>query len=269
MTLTLIQEIERDQIRAMTAKRDVPEFAPGDTVKVMVKVYRGPRARTPRTRRRRPKPAEDAKGPGFRLQAYEGVVIARSGSGINESFTVRKISYGEGVERVFPIYSPYIAEIEVLRRGKVRRAKLYYLRGRRGKSARIFERTDARAKRLNAAFKGFKKPKGEPDDLTQIKGVNAELAGRLNGLGVIKFEQIANFSDDDIANVDEALTLNGRIEKDDWIGQAQRLMAEATAGEVPADGDAAADGRRRRSMRPCHPGTCTASERTPRHAARA
>ena len=123
------------------------------------------------------KPKEEDKGPGFRLQAYEGVVIARSGGGLNESFTVRKISYGEGVERVFPIYSPYIAEIEVVRRGKVRRAKLYYLRGRRGKSARIFERTDARAKRLNAAFKGFKRPKGEADDLTKIKGVTAELAG--------------------------------------------------------------------------------------------
>ena len=134
---------------------------------------------------------------------------------------MRKISYGEGVERVFPIYSPYIAEIEVLRRGKVRRAKLYYLRGRRGKSARIFERTDARAKRLNAAFKGFKRPKGEPDDLTRIKGVNAELAGKLHGLGVIKFDQIANFSDDDIANVDETLALEGRIEKDDWVRQAQ------------------------------------------------
>ena len=115
-------------------------------------------------------------------------MIARSGAGINESFTVRKISYGEGVERVFPIYSPYIAEIEVLRRGKVRRAKLYYLRGRRGKSARIFERTDARAKRLNAAFKGFKKPKGEPDDLTKIKGVDAG-SGRTvsSSIGVIKY----------------------------------------------------------------------------------
>jgi large subunit ribosomal protein L19 len=122
----------------------------------------------------------------------------------------------------------------------VRRAKLYYLRGRRGKAARIFERTDARAKRLNAAFKGFKKPKGEPDKLIEIKGLDAELAGRLNGLGVIKFEQIANFSDDDIANVDEALSLGGRIERDDWVGQAQRLLAEATAGEVPAEGDASA-----------------------------
>jgi large subunit ribosomal protein L19 len=139
---------------------------------------------------------------------------------------------------VFPVYSPYIAGIEVLRRGKVRRAKLYYLRGRRGKSARIFERTDARAKRLNAAFKGFKKPKGAPDDLAQIKGISAELAARLGGLGVIKYEQIANFSDDDIANVDEALALDGRIEKDDWVGQAQRLVAEAAAGEVPvAEGE--------------------------------
>jgi large subunit ribosomal protein L19 len=125
----------------------------------------------------------------------------------------------------------------------VRRAKLYYLRGRRGKSARIFERTDARAKRLNAAFKGFKKPKGAPDDLAKLTGVSAELVARLAGLGVIKFEQIANFSDDDIANVDEALSLGGRIEKDDWVGQARRLVAEATAAEVPpAEGEAPAKG---------------------------
>ena len=121
-----------------------------------------------------------------------------------------------------------------IRRGKVRRAKLYYLRGRRGKSARIFERTDARAKRLNAAFKGFKRPKGEPDDLTRIKGLDAALAARLHGLGVIKFDQIANFSDDDIANVDEALTLDGRIEKEDWVRQAQEFLAELAAAEVPA-----------------------------------
>jgi large subunit ribosomal protein L19 len=212
--MTAILDLERAQIRSISAQRNVPEFAPGDTVRVMVKVI---------------------EGDSTRLQAYEGLVIARSGGGINENFTVRKISYGEGVERVFPIYSPYVAEIEVLRRGKVRRAKLYYLRGRRGKSARIFERTDARAKRLNAAFKGFKKPKGETDDLTKLKGVSGELAGRLNGLGVIKFEQIANFSDDDIANVDESLALEGRIEKDDWVGQAQALMAEAAASDVPAE----------------------------------
>ena len=237
VSTNVILDLERRQIDAITAKRRVPEFAPGDTVKVMVKVMEGTEADAKDKKKGAARPKEEDKGPGFRLQAYEGVVIARSGGGINESFTVRKISYGEGVERVFPIYSPYIAEIEVLRRGKVRRAKLYYLRGRRGKSARIFERTDARAKRLNAAFKGFKKPKGEGDDLTKIKGVSADLASRLGTIGVIKYEQIANFSDDDIANVDEALSLNGRLEKEDWVGQAQKLLAEAAAAEVPAEDD--------------------------------
>jgi large subunit ribosomal protein L19 len=219
--MNIIQELEHEQIAAITQKRAVPEFAPGDTVKVMVKVIEG-----------------EGKDRTVRLQAYEGVVISRSGAGINESFTVRKISYGEGVERVFPVYSPYIAEIEVLRRGRVRRAKLYYLRGRRGKAARIFERTDARARRLNAAWKGFKKPKGEPDDLTKIKGIDADLAARLKQLNCIRFDQIANFSDDDIANLDETLQLGGRIEKDDWIGNAQRLVAEAAAEEVPAEEEA-------------------------------
>jgi large subunit ribosomal protein L19 len=209
--MNIIQTLEKEQMTAITLKRVVPEFAPGDTVKVMVKVIEGESVRT---------------------QAYEGVVIARSGSGLNESFTVRKISYGEGVERVFPVYSPYIADIEVVRRGKVRRAKLYYLRGRRGKAARIFERTDARAKRLNAAFKGFKRPKGQPDDLKLIKGITPELEAQLNKLNVIKFDQIAGFSDEDITNVDEALKLNGRIEKEDWIDQAQRLMAETAAAEA-------------------------------------
>jgi large subunit ribosomal protein L19 len=217
--MNVILELEREQMQAVTLKRGVPEFGPGDTVKVMVKVVEGDTTR---------------------LQAYEGVVIARSGRGINESFTVRKISYGEGVERVFPVYSPFIAEIEVLRRGKVRRAKLYYLRGRRGKAARIFERTDARARKLAAQWKGFKKPKGEPDDLTKIKGINTDLAARLAQLGCIRYEQIATFSDDDIANVDEALSLDGMIEKGDWVGQAQRLLAEATAGEVPAEESAEA-----------------------------
>jgi large subunit ribosomal protein L19 len=234
-SLTIIHDLERRQMDAITAKRRVPEFAPGDTVKVMVKVIED--VEDAKGKKKGAAKKEEDKGPGFRLQAYEGMVIARSGAGLNESFTVRKISYGEGVERVFPIYSPYIAEIEVLRRGKVRRAKLYYLRGRRGKSARIFERTDARAKRLNAAFKGFKRPKGEADDLTKIKGVTADLAGQLNGLGVIKYDQVANFSDDDIANVDETLSLGGRIEKDDWVRQAQALVAELAAAEVPAEDD--------------------------------
>ena len=119
--MNLIQQIEKEQAAAIAAKRAVPKFAPGDTVKVNVRVVEGDRTR---------------------VQAYEGVVIARSGSGLQENFTVRKISYGEGVERVFPVYSPLIDSIEVLRRGKVRRAKLYYLRGRTGKSARLKQKFD-------------------------------------------------------------------------------------------------------------------------------
>jgi large subunit ribosomal protein L19 len=216
--MNIIQEIEREQMDAVLRTRSVPEFSAGDTVKVMVKVIEG-----------------EGKNQSVRLQAYEGVVIARSGGGINESFTVRKISYGEGVERVFPIYSPYIAEIEVLRRGKVRRAKLYYLRGRRGRAARIFERTDVRARRLNAAWKGFKKPKGEAEDLSKIKGITPDLAARLKTLNCYRYEQVANFSDEDIANVDEALSLKGQIELDNWVSEAQKLLAEAAAAEVPAE----------------------------------
>jgi large subunit ribosomal protein L19 len=122
--MNLLQQFEAEQMARLAAARPVPEFAPGDTLRVMVKVVEGERIRT---------------------QAYEGVVIARSNRGLNSNFTVRKLSYGEGVERVFPLYSPNIAEIQVVRRGKVRRAKLYYLRGRTGKSARIQERVVARA----------------------------------------------------------------------------------------------------------------------------
>ena len=228
--MNVIDEINREQMDAVLAKRGIPEFSPGDTVKVMVKVIESAET-DPKDKKK--KVVEKAITE--RLQAYEGMVIARSGAGLNETFTVRKISYGEGVERVFPIYSPYIAEIEVIRRGKVRRAKLYYLRGRRGKAARIFERTDARARKLNAAWKGFKKPKGEPDDLLQIKGINSDVMLRLKQLNCYKIEQIANFSDEDIANIDETLNLKGAIEKQDWIGQAKALLAELTAGEVPAE----------------------------------
>ena len=217
--MNLLKQIEQEQITKLTAGKEIPEFGPGDTVIVNVKVVEGERSR---------------------VQAYEGVCIARAGGGINQSFTVRKISYGEGVERVFPLYSPLVDSIKVVRRGKVRRAKLYYLRGRRGKSARIVERSDARARRLNAQWKGFKKQKGEPDDLTQIKGIDADLAARLRQLNATKLEQIANLSDDDIANLDETLQLGGRIEKDDWVGQAQTLITEASAAEVPAEEEAKA-----------------------------
>ena len=121
--MNIIEQIDQEQIARLTADRQFPEFEPGDTVQINVKVREGERSR---------------------VQAYEGVCIARAGGGINQSFTVRKISYGEGVERVFPLYSPIIDSIKVIRRGKVRRAKLYYLRDRRGKSARIAERQTAR-----------------------------------------------------------------------------------------------------------------------------
>ncbi|PPD07360.1 MAG: 50S ribosomal protein L19 [Hyphomicrobium sp.] len=234
--MNIIQQIEREQMDAVLAKRNVPEFQPGDTVKVMVRVVESADV-DPKDKKKK---AAAARAPAERLQAYEGIVIARAGAGINESFTVRKISYGEGVERVFPIYSPHIADIEVLRRGRVRRAKLYYLRGLRGKAARIFERTDARARKLNAAWKGFKKPKGEADDLTQIRGgltqvggIDAVLAARLKGLNLYKFEQIANLSGDDIANLEDAINARGIVEKGQWIAQARALLT------APADGDGA------------------------------
>ena len=215
--MNIIQQIDKESIDAILTKRGVPEFQPGDTVKVMVKVIEG-----------------EGKDRTVRLQAYEGVCIARAGGGINESFTVRKISYGEGVERVFPIYSPYIAEIEVVRRGKVRRAKLYYLRARRGKSARIVERTDVRARRLNAAWKGFKKPKGEGDDLTQVTGIGPDLAARLKQLNCVKYDQIANFSGEDIHNVEDAVNISGQIDQNNWIGQARGLLTAAPEVAVEA-----------------------------------
>ncbi|MDB5599665.1 MAG: ribosomal protein [Xanthobacteraceae bacterium] len=119
--MNLIKQLEAEQITKLTEGKEIPDFAPGDTVIVNVRVVEGERSR---------------------VQAYEGVCIARTGAGFNQSFTVRKISYGEGVERVFPLYSPMLESIKIVRRGKVRRAKLYYLRGLRGKSARILEKQD-------------------------------------------------------------------------------------------------------------------------------
>jgi len=128
----IIEQLDAEQIAKLSATKTIPEFDAGDTVIVNVKVKEGDRSR---------------------VQAYEGVVIARNGGGLNQSFTVRKISYGEGVERVFPLYGPVIDSIKVVRRGKVRRAKLYYLRDRRGKSARIAERIDTKSKAKAKAAK--------------------------------------------------------------------------------------------------------------------
>ncbi len=142
--MNLLSEIEAEQVAKLTAERPVPEFAPGDTVRVHYKITEGTRER---------------------IQVYEGVVIARSSRGINSAFTVRKISYGEGVERVFPLYSPRIERIEVVRRGAVRRAKLYYLRSRRGKRARIAEKVERRpAKSAKAAKAGAASPEPKSED---------------------------------------------------------------------------------------------------------
>ena len=130
MAKNIIAELEAEESARLIEKRQTADFQAGDTLRVNVRIKEGERER---------------------VQAYEGVCIGRQGGGINESFTVRKISYGEGVERVFPVYSPLVESVDVVRRGKVRRAKLYYLRDRRGKSARIVENTGTRARKLNDA----------------------------------------------------------------------------------------------------------------------
>ncbi|MGF1462468.1 MAG: 50S ribosomal protein L19 [Maricaulaceae bacterium] len=136
--MNLIAELEREEAARVLEGKTIPEFSPGDTLRVNVRIKEGERER---------------------VQAYEGVCIARSGAGLNESFTVRKISFGHGVERVFPVYSPLLESIEVKRRGKVRRAKLYYLRDRRGKSARIAERVTGRGMKDRLAGRGKKAKK--------------------------------------------------------------------------------------------------------------
>ena len=123
--MNIIEKIEKEQLEKLSSGKEIPDFNPGDTIKVDVKVVEGTRER---------------------IQAFEGVCIARGGKGINESFTVRKISYGEGVERVFPLFSPKISSITLVRKGKVRKAKLYYLRDRRGKAARIVEKIEVKKK---------------------------------------------------------------------------------------------------------------------------
>ena len=158
--MNILQQFEADQQAKLSAARATPEFGPGDTVRVMVKVVEGERIRT---------------------QAYEGVVIARSGTGIMESFTVRKISYGEGVERVFPVLSPNIDRIEVIKRGKVRRAKLYYLRDRRGKAARIFENQGARTKKIEAEERdaaAAAKAAREAEKVAAAEALAAEMAAK-------------------------------------------------------------------------------------------
>jgi len=147
--MNLLQQIEREQVEKLAANRPVPKFEPGDTVRVMVRVIEGERER---------------------VQAFEGVCIARKNAGINSNFTLRKISYGEGVERVFPLYSPRITAIEVVRRGVVRRAKLYYLRGLTGKAARITERARERVRPETERTRANMQPATEPAPATAGEG---------------------------------------------------------------------------------------------------
>ena len=151
--MKIIEKFEKDQIEKIILDRKIPNFNPGDTIKVDVKVIEGTRER---------------------IQAFEGVCISRSGSGINESFTVRKISYGEGVERLFPLFSPKVANISIIRRGKVRRAKLYYLRSRRGKSARIVEKIESKSVVNDKSKLNNPKKKNEEDKGTNKQEKNKE-----------------------------------------------------------------------------------------------
>ncbi len=171
----IIQQLEAEQMN-----KAIPEFGPGDTVSVQVKVKEGDRTR---------------------LQAFEGVVIAKKNRGLNSSFTVRKISHGEGVERVFQTYSPLIAEIVVKRRGDVRRAKLYYMRGLRGKAARIKEKISARKKTVASMEQQPVESASPADDLTKIEGIGPKISELLQAEGISSFADLAGTSPDRIREI--------------------------------------------------------------------
>jgi large subunit ribosomal protein L19 len=206
--MNIIAQLEAEQMASVAAKRQVPDFGAGDTVIVNVKVVEGDRAR---------------------VQAYEGVVIGRSGGGLNENFTVRKLSYGEGVERIFPVFSPMIDSIKVVRRGKVRRAKLYYLKGRTGKSARIVEDQRMMLADAAAAAETAGAPKIElaADDVSLIAGVGPKVKDALAKEGITSLKQIAEMDDAAIFALDEKLGLKGKTKKENWVKQAKDVLAKA------------------------------------------
>jgi large subunit ribosomal protein L19 len=212
--MNIIAQLNAEQVAIVVAQRAVPDFDAGDTVIVNVKVKEGDRTR---------------------VQAYEGVCISRNGGGINESFTVRKLSYGEGVERIFPVYSPMIDSIKVVRHGKVRRAKLYYLKGRTGKAARIVEDQrwdDKRAVVETVAVKATV----AADDVSLIAGVGPKIKDQLHAAGITSLKQIADMSDEAIFELDEKLGLKGKSKREEWVEQAKELVA----GKAPrAKSDAA------------------------------
>jgi large subunit ribosomal protein L19 len=200
--MNIIAQLEAEQVAKVVAQRPVPDFGAGDTVVVNVKVKEGERTR---------------------VQAYEGVVIGRSGGGLNENFTVRKLSYGEGVERIFPVYSPLIDSIKVVRHGKVRRAKLYYLKGRTGKSARIAE--DQRWDDAPQAAATVAKAAVAADDVSLIAGVGTKIKDALHKEGITTLAQIAEMSDEAIFALDEKLGLKGKSKKEEWVTQAKELVS--------------------------------------------
>ncbi len=201
--MNIIAQLDAEQMATILAKRTIPEFDAGDSVIVNVKVVEGERTR---------------------VQAYEGVVIGRSGGGINENFTVRKLSYGEGVERVFPVYSPLIDSIKVVRFGKVRRAKLYYLKGRTGKAARIVEDQRWDDKKTVAAPVAVK-VEVAADDVSLIGGVGPKIKEQLHAEGITSLKQIAEMSDEAIFALDEKLGLKGKTKREEWVEQAKELVA--------------------------------------------
>jgi large subunit ribosomal protein L19 len=198
--MNLIAQLEAEQMAIVAAKRRLPDFTPGDTVVVNVKVVEGERSR---------------------VQAYEGVVISRNGGGLNESFTVRKLSYGEGVERIFPMYSPMIDSVKLVRRGRVRRAKLYYLKGRTGKSARILEDQRAAFALTGQVEEVQHKAAVAFDDVCRLKGMGLTTRDQLIAEGITSLTQIAAMTDDQLFALDEKLGLKGRTTKDEWVKQAK------------------------------------------------
>jgi large subunit ribosomal protein L19 len=204
--MNIIAQLEAEQMAAVVAQRQVPVFTPGDTVVVNVKVKEGDRTR---------------------VQAYEGVVIARSGAGLNQNFTVRKLSYGEGVERIFPLFSPMIDSIKRVRVGRVRRAKLYYLKGRTGKSARIIEDQRAAFALTGEVEEVHHKAAIAADDVGRIKGMGLKVKEALAADGITSLNQIAALSDDQLFALDEKLELKGRTTKDKWVQQAKDILAKA------------------------------------------
>jgi large subunit ribosomal protein L19 len=203
--MNIIAQLEKEQMAAVVAKRQLPDFRPGDTVIVNVKVVEGERTR---------------------VQAYEGLCISRNGGGLNESFTVRKLSYGEGVERIFPIYSPLLDSVKLVRRGKVRRAKLYYLKGLTGKAARITELQDNSEALAPVGEVHSHKSEVAIDDVSLIAGVGPKIKDQLIAEGITSVKQIAEMNDEQIFALDEKLGLKGKSKKEDWVAQAKELVAQ-------------------------------------------